>query len=134
TEGTPGGTEHILLVDDEKNVREAVAHTMELSGYRVVAAANGEEALRFAAMHAGLLHLLLTDVVMPGISGRELANRLSRIRPQTRVLFMSGHTEDAILRHGVRNGEVAFLQKPVTPGALLRKVREVLDAAAPHGL
>ncbi|HEY3281953.1 MAG TPA: PAS domain S-box protein [Armatimonadota bacterium] len=123
----PGGSETILLVEDEEPVREATRTVLESGGYRVLVARSGEEGLSLAHARADNIDLLLTDVVMPGITGRQLADQVSQQRPGLRVLFMSGYTENAILQHGVLGEGVAFLQKPFTPGVLLRKVREVLD-------
>ncbi len=123
----PRGNETVLLVEDEDSVRKLAHHVLELSGYKVLQAANGEEALSLAHGHAGPIHLLLTDVVMPHLGGRLLADRLLLIKPQAKVLFLSGYTNDAIVRHGVLESELAFLQKPFTTGALAQKVREVLD-------
>jgi CheY-like chemotaxis protein len=94
----------------------------------VLAAATGEEALRLLERHAAPVHLLLSDVVMPGMSGRHLAEQLARLRPEMKVLYMSGYTSDTIVRHGVLEAQMAFLNKPFTAAALLRKVREVLDS------
>jgi len=126
---TPQGAETILLVEDEADVLQLVKSVLELSGYRVLTASRGSEALALAGSHAGAIHLLLTDVVMPQMDGREVANQLTRMRPATRVLFMSGYTDEAIVHHGVLDAGVSFLQKPFTPEAIARKVREVLDAA-----
>ena len=101
--------------------------TLEAAGYVVLPAANATEALGLTADGSRRIHLLVTDVIMPHVSGRELAERLAPTYPDVRVLYISGYTNDAIVRHGVQAEETAFLQKPFTPGALLRKVREVLD-------
>jgi CheY-like chemotaxis protein len=127
-EGLPeGGSETILLVEDEDMVRRMARDILETSGYRVLEAANGEEALRIVRGHEGPIHLLLTDVVMPGMGGREGAERLARSQPGMKVLYMSGYTDDAIVHQGVLAQGIAFIQKPLTPRALTRKIREVLD-------
>ncbi len=123
----PHGSETVLLVEDEEAVREAAREFLQLGGYTVLTAADGWEGLQMAAEHSGPIHLLVTDVVMPRMSGRELVEHLRSMRPETRVIYISGYTEDAILHHGVLGHGVAFLQKPFTPGALARKVRAVLD-------
>ena len=115
-----GGSETVLLVEDEEVVRNLARRILRDGGYRVIEAGSGEEALHLAGEHAGRIDLLLTDVVMPGMNGRELADRLVEIRPGTRVVFMSGYTEDVILQRGV-SGERAFLAKPFTPPMLARK-------------
>jgi CheY-like chemotaxis protein len=122
-----GGSETILLVEDDPLVRRLARQVLEESGYSVVPAANGPEALQALKSHKDSIHLLLTDVVMPRMSGREVADRVVSQRPDAKVLFMSGHTEDAIVYHGVLEPGVAFLQKPFTPHGLLTKVRDVLD-------
>ena len=121
-----GGSETVLLVEDEESVRQLVRETLAAKGYRVMEADNGEAGLRLAEGHAGTIHLLITDVVMPGMSGRELAQRVTATRPETKVLFLSGYTEDAIIHEGVLEPGTAFLQKPFTLLVLSRKVREVL--------
>jgi PAS domain S-box-containing protein len=126
TEKPATGSETILLAEDEPMVRQLVRAVLEQGGYRVLEAADGAEALRLAEAHPGPIHLLLTDVVMPGISGRELTERLAKQRPEVRVVYMSGYTDDAVVRHGVLHAGVAFIQKPFAPSALLRKVQEVL--------
>jgi PAS domain S-box-containing protein len=126
-----GGTETILLVEDEDAVRRLVRDVLEVGGYKVFEAPGGEQALEILEKQAKdvRIHLLLTDVVMGGMSGRELAERVKAVRPGTKVLFMSGYTEDAIIRHGVFTAQASFIGKPFTPAALSAKVREVLDAA-----
>ncbi len=125
------GTETVLLVEDEAMVRDLLRGALEGRGYRVLAAGSGEQALEVASAHRGPLHLLVTDVVMPGMRGPELATRLGPLHPELRVLHVSGYADDAALRHGVREGSTAFLQKPFTVEALVRKIREVLDAPQP---
>ena len=124
----PGrGSETILLVEDEGDLRALAREILETQGYTVLAAGDPEEALRLIAGFGGRIHLLLTDVVMPKMSGRELASRLAPARPDMKVLYMSGYTDDAIIHHGVLDPGFAFLSKPFTPGALASKVREVLE-------
>jgi two-component system, cell cycle sensor histidine kinase and response regulator CckA len=120
------GTETVLLVEDEESVRQLVRETLELKGYKILEADNGEAALRIASTHPGTIDMLITDVVMPGMSGRELAKQLATSHPQTRTLFLSGYAEDAIVHHGVLDPGTAFLQKPFTLQSLANKVREVL--------
>ncbi len=121
------GSETILLAEDDEMVRSLVRETLEREGYRVVAAADPVEAQKLAEAHRGPIHLLITDVVMPKVSGRELANSLQERRPELKVLYMSGYTDNAILNSGILRKEVAFLQKPFTPAALAEKVRDVLE-------
>ncbi len=121
------GTETILLVEDQDEVRAFARETLRGSGYLVLEASNGVEALSVARDHPGPIDLLVTDVVMPQMGGRQLADQLVVHRPALRVLFVSGYTDDAVLRHGVQSAHVAFLQKPFNPSALVRKVRDVLD-------
>ena len=122
------GTETILLVEDSLGLRKLATRFLERAGYTVLRAASGEEALRLLERHEEPVHLLLSDVVMPGMSGRLLAEQLAQIRPGMKVLYMSGYTSDTTVRHGVWEGKVNFLNKPFTAAALLRKVREVLDS------
>jgi two-component system cell cycle sensor histidine kinase/response regulator CckA len=124
---TTHGTETILLVDDDEAVRLVARAILRKSGYRVIEASNAGEALLHAEGHPGPIHLLVTDVVMPQMSGPTLAQRLAASQPAMKVLCMSGYTDDSIVRHGIIEGRIAFLQKPVTPQGLARKVRAVLD-------
>jgi len=121
------GAETILLVEDERMLRSLVRTVLEEWGYRVLEAADPDEAAAYVEGHVGQIDLLLTDVVMPKTSGREIATRFLELRPEARVLYMSGYTDDAVVRHGVLRAEAHFLQKPFTPTSLARKVREVLD-------
>ena len=121
------GEETILLVEDEDPVRALARRVLEAAGYRVLEARQGAEALDITQSFAGPIHLLLTDTVMPGMGGPELAGLLAGSHPETRALFMSGYADDAVLRHGILAGDAPFLQKPFTAGVLTRKVREVLD-------
>jgi PAS domain S-box-containing protein len=126
-----GGSETILLVEDEDAVRRLVRDVLEVGGYKVFEAPGGEQALELleTRLKDTPIQLLLTDVVMGGMSGRELAERLQALRPGTKALFMSGYTEDAIIRHGVFTAQAAFIGKPFSPAAISAKVREVLDGA-----
>ncbi len=126
------GDETLLLVEDEPEVRSLVQRILKTQGYTVVTAANPDEALAVAREFKGSIQLMVTDVVMPGMSGLQLAERLAPMRPNMRVLFMSGYTNDAIGHQGVLDPGTAFLQKPFTPNALARKVREVLDTTPRH--
>ena len=133
-EAVANGTETILLAEDEPSVRQLAAKILRQRGYRVIEAPDGRSALTAAATHTGTLHLLLTDVVMPDLSGPEVARRLLERRPDVRVLYMSGYTDDAVLQHGVMTKEKPFLQKPFTPAALAAKVREVLEENPEPGI
>ena len=126
-ERAAAGTETILLVEDEAAVRELAARLLRRAGFQVLPAAHGGEALLICERHPGPIHLLLTDVVMPEMSGRELAERVVVARPETRVLFMSGYPDDDIVRHGVTHHLAALIGKPLDAASLTRKVREVLD-------
>jgi signal transduction histidine kinase len=129
------GTETVLVVEDDDAVRALTCRALETCGYRVLVAGDAEEALRIVGSHAGPIPLVISDVVMPGIGGRELAARLTSLRPESRVVFVSGYSEDAIAHQGVLAPGVHFLQKPFTLEGLARKVREVLDQEPElHGL
>jgi len=121
-----GGTETILLVEDEESVRQLVRDTLATKGYEVLEAENGEAGIAAAARHQGSLDLVITDVMMPGMDGRQMVQELIKARPSTKVLYLSGYTEDAILNDGSVDRATAFLQKPFTLQSLSRKVREVL--------
>jgi signal transduction histidine kinase/CheY-like chemotaxis protein len=124
------GVETILLVEDEDTVRDLTRDILEAHGYTVLEARHGAEALRISEQHAGTIDLMLTDVVMPEMGGREVAERLTVLRPATKVLFMSGYTDSAIVHHGLLDAGTAFLQKPFSATVLVRKVREILDVHA----
>jgi two-component system cell cycle sensor histidine kinase/response regulator CckA len=118
----------ILVVDDDLAVREVASRVLRRAGYRVLEAADGQEALAVARGEAGRLDLLLTDVVMPGMNGRELAERLTEVRPETRMLYMSAYTEDEVLLRGIRIAEMNFLSKPFSLDGLRDAVRQALAA------
>jgi two-component system cell cycle sensor histidine kinase/response regulator CckA len=127
-------SETVLLVEDEAPVRRLVSRILQACGYRVVEAQDGEEAWRQYQHRNGPIHLMLTDVVMPVTSGPDLARGITALDPQIKVLYMSGYTDSAIMRNGVLDPGVAYIQKPFTPGDLARKVREVLDAPSKPGI
>jgi CheY-like chemotaxis protein len=122
----PAGTETILVVEDEESVRQLLKELLTGYGYAVVTAASGEEAMRRSTQHAGKIQMLLTDVVMPGMNGRQLAEKLRGQHTGLKVLYMSGYAEDGALRHGIENATEAFIAKPYELDTLLRKIREVL--------
>jgi len=123
---TVGGSETILIVEDEAPVRKLLTQVLKQHGYTLLEAANGLDALDVASRHDDAIHLMVTDVVMPGMSGRDLAHRIESARPDMKVLYISGYTENAIVHHGELDPGTAFLAKPFTPAALAQKVREVL--------
>jgi CheY-like chemotaxis protein len=124
----PGGSETVLLVEDSNPLRELAREFLEKGGYTVLEAPDGIEAAHVAQSFEAPIHLLLTDVVMPGMSGHDVAKRLKLSHPEAAVLYMSGYTDDAIVHHGVLDEGVVLLPKPFTRDSLMRKVRERLDA------
>jgi CheY-like chemotaxis protein len=128
------GSETILLVEDSEALRELIRILLKDYGYTVIEAANGAEALAIAERNTSPVHLLVTDVIMPVMGGHELSNRLTAACPELRVLYLSGYTDAAIVRHGMLEPGLALLQKPFTKKALVRKVREILDTAEPREL
>jgi len=117
----------ILVVEDQDSVRRITNSILKVYGYDILEAANGDEAMDVAQKHSGEIHLLLTDVVLPGINGRELGERLRMLRPKLKVLFTSGYTSEVIARRGVLDDGLAYIAKPFTPDRLAAKVREVLN-------
>jgi CheY-like chemotaxis protein len=124
------GTETILLVEDQDEVRRVAHRILVRFGYHVIEARNAGEALLTCEQYARTIHLLLSDVIMPLLGGRQLAERLLNVRPGLKVLFMSGYTENAIVHHGILDAGIEYVQKPLVPDTLARRVREVLDAPA----
>jgi len=120
------GNETVLVVEDQKDVRLLVTRSLNAYGYRVLATANAEEALVCAQAHDGRIHLLLTDVVMPGMDGKELATRLAKLQPEIRVLYMSGYPETVIAHKGILDPGIDYIQKPFNPDALATRVRDML--------
>jgi two-component system cell cycle sensor histidine kinase/response regulator CckA len=121
------GNETILLVEDEDAVREVTALLLESLGFQVLQVSGAEEALHLVRRDRGKIDLLLTDVIMPGMSGRELAEAFRALDPSIKVLFQSGYTDDMVVRHGILHAEAAFLQKPFNIDALAKKIRDLLD-------
>jgi len=126
-ETAPSGSETVLVVEDESGIRQLISDLLRENGYQVLAAPDPGDALRIGAHHAGRIHLTLTDVVMPQMSGKEMAERLVSSRADMKVIYMSGYTDEDIFRHGILEPGIHFLEKPFTPLTLLRKVRQVLD-------
>jgi CheY-like chemotaxis protein len=133
TAAPPRGTELVLVVEDEQSVRDLARAVLEECGYVVLEARDGARALDVCRDHPDPIHLLLTDVVMPGMSGSLLADRARALRPKMKILFMSGYTDDAIVHHGVLDEGTPFLQKPFSPDALALRVREVIDGISDVG-
>jgi nitrogen-specific signal transduction histidine kinase/CheY-like chemotaxis protein len=121
------GVETVLITEDESSVRNLVARILRERGYTVLEASNGQNALDIAREYTGEIHLAITDIIMPGMNGRDLGSRLETMRPDLKVLYVSGYTDNAIVHHGILDSGVAFLQKPFTVGDLTRKVREMLN-------
>ncbi|MBN1831485.1 MAG: response regulator [Deltaproteobacteria bacterium] len=124
------GSETILIVEDDEKVRTVTVRILKGYGYIILIAADGQEAIRLSENHEGSIHLMLTDVVMPDMSGGELEKRLKASRPDMKVIFMSGYTDNAIVHQGILDQDKAFIQKPFTPDSLARKVRELLDKSS----
>ena len=122
----PRGSGVVLLVEDETGVRELAREYLEMTGYTVIVAGDGNTALEVAAMHAGPIQLLMTDVVMPGIGGCELAERITALRPQIKVLYMTGYTDQAVMHQGILDADAILLQKPFTLATLAAKLRDIL--------
>jgi CheY-like chemotaxis protein len=121
-----GGSETVLVVEDQEEVRSYAVHVLKAYGYQVLAAHDGPSALTAAETHPGPIHVLLTDVVLPGMNGKQLADRLTGLRPELKVLYTSGYTRDVIAHRGVLDADVAYLAKPYSPEALAAKMREVI--------
>jgi CheY-like chemotaxis protein len=126
------GSETVLLVEDDEMVRNLATELLSEAGYMVLAANGCEEAIILSKDYSKVIHLLITDVVMPKFSGKEVAEQLLAIHPETKVLFMSGYTDEAIVHHGIVDSGIAFIQKPFSKQALTRKIREVLDSTNGH--
>ncbi|MBU1902579.1 MAG: response regulator, partial [Proteobacteria bacterium] len=121
------GSETILLAEDDDSARKLIRSVLQDYGYSILEAQDGKEALQLFEQHEGPIHLLLTDVVMPGMNGRELAERLQPLQPKMKVLYMSGYTDNAIVRNGVLEPGMPFIQKPFAPEVLVSKCRKILD-------
>jgi two-component system cell cycle sensor histidine kinase/response regulator CckA len=127
----PQGEETLLVVEDEEAVRRLTCEALRTYGYRVIEAANGEEALHICEQIRDTIPLTITDVVMPQISGRKLSEKLRELHPEMQILYMSGYPDDDEIQHEVLDPALFFLEKPFTPTALARRVREILDRASP---
>jgi len=126
-EEVPRGTETILVAEDESGLRDIVGRMLRGLGYTVLVGVDGEDALHVATAHEGPIHLLLTDVIMPGIGGRELYNSLAQLRPGLKVIYISGYTDDSVIAEGARSNQIPFLQKPFAAADLAKKIRGVLN-------
>lgn len=126
---TPRGVETILLVEDSDGVRDIAVRVLKGQGYNVIVAPNAKAAIEASRGFKGVIDILVTDVIMPEMSGRVLFETLGEDRPNTKLLYMSGYTDDAVVRHGVMRLETQYLQKPFSPHVLASRVREVLDAS-----
>jgi CheY-like chemotaxis protein len=126
--GVPRGQETILLAEDEEAVRRLTTTALSMLGYKILQADSGRTAIEMAESYPGTIDLLLTDVVMPELGGRMLADAVRKLRPNVRVLYMSGYMDDAVVRQGIETSKDAFIQKPLTQSTLAKKVRLVLDA------
>jgi len=124
----PRGSETVLLVEDEASLRELLREALEANGYSVLVARDGAEALQIAEAHAGPIQIMVTDVIMPGVTGSKIAELVAETRPEVKVLYISGYSEESVLRHGLIGPGRAFLSKPFGPEVLIRRVREALDA------
>ena len=124
------GSETLLLVEDEEGVRKLLTHVLHKRGYKVLEASDGEEALRLFERRGADIHLVLTDMVMPHMSGRQFGERLRALRPDLKIIYMSGYTDDVLVRTGALGPGMSFLQKPLRPEVLAAKVREALDGVA----
>ncbi|WP_447977636.1 response regulator [Candidatus Nitrospira bockiana] len=130
-EHLPGGTETVLVVDDDNTVRALISETLRMKGYHVLDAQFNSGALMASGRHRGPIHLMIADVMMPGVTGRELARRLESLRPDTKILYISGYPKDMLAREDILEEHALFLQKPLSPEVLLPKVRELLDSSPP---
>lgn len=122
-----GGTETVLVVEDSEEVRSLTSHILQEHGYRIIEAVDGDDALMKFNINKDTISLVLTDVIMPRKSGKEISIEMKSIRPDVKIVFMSGYTADIIRQQGILDSEVDFISKPITPNELLIKVREVLD-------
>jgi len=130
-ENVERGSRTVLIVEDDAALLQVTCLSLQEAGYAILSARSSAEAIHISEVHKGIIHLMVTDVIMPGLSGDQLASRLSALRPEMKVLYVSGYTDDTIARHGILEPGLAFLQKPFSPRALARKVSEVLATRLP---